>query len=74
MVITPTLTYGSDIWTLTHEHERKIRLTQRKMLRLIVQTKRRYKRKNKKRSDAKELIDGRRKKPAKHVSRLRGRK
>ena len=57
MVITPTLTYGSGIWTLSHEHERMIRSTQRKMPRLIVQTKRRYKRKNKKRSDATELTD-----------------
>ena len=45
MVITPTLTYGSGTWTLSHEHERMIRSTQRKMLRLLVQTKRRYKRK-----------------------------
>ena len=45
MVITPTLTYGSGTWTLSHEHERMIRSTQRKMLRLLVQTKGRYKRK-----------------------------
>ena len=45
MVITPSLTYGSGTWTLSHEHERMIRSTQRKMLRLLVQTKRRYKRK-----------------------------
>ena len=45
MVITPTLTYGSGTWTLSHEHERMIRSTRRKMLRLLIQTKRRYKRK-----------------------------
>ena len=45
MVITPTLSYASGIWTLTKEHERMIRSTQRKMLRLIIQTKRKYKKK-----------------------------
>ena len=39
MVITPTLSYASGTWTLSKEHERMIRSTQRKMLRLIVQTK-----------------------------------
>ena len=38
MVVTPTLSYASGTWTLSREHER-----QRKMLRLIVQTKRNYK-------------------------------
>ena len=45
MVITPTLSYASGTWTLSKEHERMIRSTQRKMLRLIVQTKREYKKK-----------------------------
>ena len=45
MVITPTLSYASGTWTLSKEHERMIRSTQRKMLRLIVQTKRKYKNK-----------------------------
>ena len=45
MMITPTLSYASDTWTLSKEHERMIRSTQCKMLRLIVQTKRKYKRK-----------------------------
>ena len=43
MVITPTLTYASATWTLTLKHEKMIKTAQRKMLRLIVQTKRRYK-------------------------------
>ena len=43
MVITPTLTYASGTWTLTLKHEKMIQTAQRKMLRLIVQTKRKYK-------------------------------
>ena len=54
MVIIPTLTYGSGTWTLSQEHEKLIRSTQRKMLRLIVQTKRMYKTKNPKRKDDRE--------------------
>ena len=38
MVITPTLTCGSGTWTLSQEHEKLFRSTERKMLRLIVQT------------------------------------
>ena len=45
MVITPTLSYAYGTWTLSKEHERMIRSTQRKLLRLIVQTKRKYKKK-----------------------------
>ena len=45
MVVTPTMTYASGTWTLTEKHEKMIKTTQRKMLRLIVQTKRRYKQK-----------------------------
>ena len=41
--ITPTMCYASGTWTPTKEHERMIKSTQRKMLRLIIQTKRRYK-------------------------------
>ena len=48
MVITPTLTYASGIWTLTKTHERMIKSAQRTTLRLIVQTKGRYKMKMKK--------------------------
>ena len=43
MVITPTMTYASVTWTLTQKHEKMIRTAQRKMLRLIIQTKRRCK-------------------------------
>ena len=43
MVVTPTMTYASSTWTLTQKHEKMIKTTQQKMLRLIVQTKRRYK-------------------------------
>ena len=42
-VITPTMTYASGTWTLTQKHEKMIKTAQRKMLRLIVQTKRKYK-------------------------------
>ena len=37
------MTYASSTWTLTLKHEKMIKTAQRKMLRLIVQTKRRYK-------------------------------
>ena len=40
MVVTPTMTYASGTWTLTLKHEKMIKTAQRKMLRLIVQTKR----------------------------------
>ena len=42
-VVSPTMNYASGTWTFTKEHERMIQSTQRKMLRLIIQTKRRYK-------------------------------
>ena len=48
MVITPTLTYASGTWTLCQKHKRMIKTAQRKMLRLIVRTIRKYKSKNKK--------------------------
>ena len=41
--ITPTICYTSGTWAPTEEHERMIQSTQRKILRLIIQTKRRYK-------------------------------
>ena len=41
--ITPTICFASGTWTSTKEHERMVQSTQRKMLRLIIQTKRRYK-------------------------------
>ena len=46
MVITPMLTYASGPWTLSQEREKLIRSTQRKMLRFIVQTKVREKKKD----------------------------
>ena len=42
-VVTPTITYDAGTWTTTKEHEQMLRTTQRRMLRLIVQTKRKYK-------------------------------
>ena len=46
MVITTNLTHASGTWTLSKEHDKLIRMTQRKMLRLIVQTLRKYKNKS----------------------------
>ena len=43
MMVTPTMTYASSTWTLTLKHEKMIKTAQRKMLRLTVQTKRKYK-------------------------------
>ena len=42
MMITPTLSYAAGTWTLPKEHQRMIRSTRRKMIPLIVQTKRKY--------------------------------
>ena len=41
--ITPTICYVSGTWAPTNEHERMLQSSQRKVLRLIIQTKRRYK-------------------------------
>ena len=41
--VSPTLCYASGTWSPSREHERMIQSTQRKMLRLIIQTKRKYK-------------------------------
>ena len=41
--VSPTLCYAAGTWTPNIEHERMIQSTQRKMLRLIIQTKRKYK-------------------------------
>ena len=46
--ISPTICYAAGTWTPNKEHERMIQSTQRKMLRLIIQTKRRYKKIEKK--------------------------
>ena len=42
--MSPTTCYAAGTWTPNKEHERMIQSTQRKMLRHIIQTKRRYKR------------------------------
>ena len=41
--VSPTLCCAAGTWTPSREHERMIQSTQRKMLRLIIQTKRKYK-------------------------------
>ena len=56
MLITPTMTYASGTWTLTQKNEKMIKTTQRKMLRLIIQTKRKYKKKRKSSSNKKEGV------------------
>ena len=53
VIITPTLTYGDGTWTTTKEHEKMLRATQRRMPRLIIQTKRKYHKKNKEDLDGK---------------------
>ena len=58
MVITPTVSYASGTWTLSKEHERMIRSTQRKMLRLIVQTKRKNKKKTQSSRNEEDEEDG----------------
>ena len=57
MVITPTLTYAGGTWTLSQKHEKMIKTAQRKMLRLIVQTKRKYKSKEDAAKKMKEVIE-----------------
>ena len=58
MVVTSTMTYASGTWTLTQKHEKMIKTAQRKMLRLIIQTKRKYKKKRKSSSNKKEEVPG----------------
>ena len=53
----PSGLYGAGTWTLPLEHEKILRSTQRKMLRLIVQTKRKYNSNNKKDSEEKDGTD-----------------
>ena len=53
-ILSSTVTYGSGTWTRSQEHEKLTRSTQRKMLRLIVQTKRKHKTKNQERKDDRE--------------------
>ena len=56
-VVSPTMNYASGTWTLRNEHERMIQSTQRKMLRLIMQTKRRYKKIEKRKDKTNENDD-----------------
>ena len=56
-VVSPTMNYASGTWTLTKEHETMIQSTQRKMLRFIIQTKRRYKKIVKQKDETKENDD-----------------
>ena len=56
-VVSPTMNYASGAWTFTKEHERMIRSTQRKMLRLIIQRKRRYKKIGKRKDETNETDD-----------------
>ena len=57
MVITLTLTYASGTWTLSNEHKKMIRSTQRKMLRLIIQKKRKYIKKVENSNDERKTIN-----------------
>ena len=41
-VVTPTNTYGARTWATTNEHEKMLRTTQRRVLRIVMQTKRKY--------------------------------
>ena len=56
-VVSPTMNFASGSWKLTKEHERMIQSTQHKMLRLIIQTKRRYKKIGKRKDDTNEHDD-----------------
>ena len=46
--VSPPVCYAAGTWAPNKEHERMIQSTQRKMLRLIIQTKRKYKKIEKK--------------------------
>ena len=52
--VSPTLCYAAGTWTPSKEHERMIQSTQRKMLRLIIQTERKYKKIEKQNVEPKE--------------------
>ena len=56
-VITSTICYASGTWTPTKQHERMIESTQRKMLRLVIQMKRRYKKFVKRKDETNEEKD-----------------
>ena len=52
--VSPTICYAAGTWTANKDHERRIQSTQRKMLRLIIQTKRKYKKIEKQNIEPKE--------------------
>ena len=56
-VITPSMLYCAGTWTFTPEHEKMIRSRQRKMLRPVVQTRRKCKSKDRKDSEEKHKTD-----------------
>ena len=56
-VVSQAMNYASGIWTLTKEHERMIQSAQRKMLRLIIQTKTRNKKIGKRKDETNENDD-----------------
>ena len=53
--VSPTVTYGAGTWTTTKEHGKMVRTIQRRMLRLIIQTKRKDKKKNEEDLEGKEI-------------------
>ena len=55
--VSPTVCYAAGTWGPNKEHERMIQSTQRKMLRLIIQTKRTYKKIEKKDTGTNEEIE-----------------
>ena len=52
--VSPTICYAAGTWTPNKDHERMIQSTQRKMLRLIIQTKEQYKKIEKQDTEPKE--------------------
>ena len=52
--VSPTICYAAGTWTPNKDHERMIQSTQRKTLRLIIQTKRKYKKTEKQDIEPKE--------------------
>ena len=54
-VVAPAMMYGAGTWTTTQEHEKMIRTTQRKVLWLIIQTRRKYKSKSSRSKDEKDV-------------------
>ena len=54
--VSQTICYAAGTWTPNKKHERMIQSTQRKMLRLIIHTKRKYKKIDKQDIDPKEQI------------------